>query len=87
MGRAKDPRKVNRYSAELKLKAVKLSQRDGVKVQDVAEALDIHPFMLSRWRKDVAKRVEALHAGAVEPVPWEALRSDSLARIRETPAR
>jgi transposase len=53
MGRAKAPRKVYRYSAEFKLKAVKLSQLDGVKVQDVAEALEIHPFMLSRWRKEV----------------------------------
>ena len=25
----------------------------GVEVQTVAEALDIHPFMLSRWRKAV----------------------------------
>jgi transposase len=24
-----------------------------VQVQDVAEALDIHPFMLSRWRKEL----------------------------------
>jgi transposase len=24
----------------------------GVEVQTVAHALDIHPFMLSRWRKD-----------------------------------
>jgi transposase len=53
MGRAKAPRKVYRYSAEFKVKAVKLSQLDGVKVQDVAEALEIHPFMLSRWRKEV----------------------------------
>jgi transposase len=35
------------------LKAVRLSQLEGVKVQDVAEALDIHPFMLGRWRKEV----------------------------------
>ena len=52
MGRAKAARKVYRYSAEFKVKAVKLSQLDGVKVQDVAEALEIHPFMLSRWRKE-----------------------------------
>jgi transposase len=25
---------------------------DGVQVQEVAETLDIHPFMLSRWRKE-----------------------------------
>jgi transposase len=51
MARIRGPRKVSRYSAEFKLKAVKLSQIDGVRVQDVADALEIHPFMLSRWRK------------------------------------
>jgi transposase len=34
------------------MKAVQLSQLEGVRVKDVAEALDIHPFMLSRWRKE-----------------------------------
>ena len=52
MARIKGPRKIHRYSAEFKLKAVKLSQIEGVQVQDVADALDIHPFMLSRWRKE-----------------------------------
>ena len=47
------PRKVQRYSLEFKLKAVKLSQLAGVEVQAVAHALEIHPFMLSKWRKDV----------------------------------
>ena len=46
------PRKVQRYSLEFKLKAVKLSQLEGVQVQAVAEALEIHPFMLSKWRKE-----------------------------------
>lgn len=46
-------RKKNRYSEEFKATAVKLSGLPGVRVQDVAEALDIHPFMLSRWRKEV----------------------------------
>jgi transposase len=40
-----------RYSAEFKSKAVKLSLQDGVLSKDVAESLDIHPLMLSRWRK------------------------------------
>ena len=52
MARIKGPKKVHRYSAEFKLKAVKLSDLSGVQVRDVAEALDIHPFMLSRWRKE-----------------------------------
>ena len=47
----KGPKKVNRYSLELKRTAVRLTQAPGARVKDVAEALDIHPFMLSRWRK------------------------------------
>jgi transposase len=32
---------------------VKLSSLPGVRIKDVAAALDIHPFMLSLWRKQV----------------------------------
>lgn len=46
------PTNVHRYSLEFKVKAVKLSQLTAVEVQAVADALDIHPFMLSRWRKE-----------------------------------
>jgi len=47
------PRTTNRYSDRFKATAVKLSELPGVAVQDVAESLYIHPFMLSRWRKQV----------------------------------
>jgi transposase len=50
-------RKVHRYSVEFKVTAVKLSHMAGVEVQTVADALDIHPFMLSRWRKEVREGV------------------------------
>ena len=53
MGRPIGPKKVHRYSIDFKLTAVKLSGMPGVQVQTVADALDIHPFMLSRWRKEV----------------------------------
>ena len=52
MGRRIGPKKVHRYSAEFKLTAVKLTRMAGVEVQTVAEALDIHPIMLSRWRTE-----------------------------------
>jgi transposase-like protein len=45
-------RKVIRYSGELKVRAVKLSSLPGVLIQDVARELDIHSFMLSRWRQE-----------------------------------
>src|SRR3989304_2374567 len=47
------PRKVRAYSREFKVTAVRLSQQPGLEVQAVAAALDIHPFMLSKWRKQV----------------------------------
>jgi len=46
-------RKINRYSENFKATAVKLAHLKGVLKQDVAESLDIHPFMLSRWIKEV----------------------------------
>jgi transposase len=50
MGKARPPR-THRYSMAFKARAVRLSELPDVLIQDVAEALDIHPFMLSRWRK------------------------------------
>jgi transposase len=65
MARRVSPVKTHRYTKEFKLKAVKLSSLEGVQVQDVAEALDIHPIMLTRWRKEARDgrlrgRVEAM---------------------------
>ena len=46
------PKKVHRYSLEFKIQAVKLANHPEIQTQDVAHALDIHPFMLSKWKKD-----------------------------------
>jgi len=46
------PRTVRKYSDEFKLTAVRMSQQAGIQVKTVAAALEIHPFMLSKWRKD-----------------------------------
>jgi transposase len=78
------PRKVQRYSLEFKLKAVKLSQLRGVQVQDVADALEIHPFMLSKWRKEAREgvlrgRVER-PAGVKAPRVGEMKRFQALKR-------
>jgi transposase len=43
---------VRKYSDEFKLTAVRLSQQPGLQVRTVAAALAIHPFMVSKWRKD-----------------------------------
>jgi transposase len=46
------PRTTYKYSDDFKATAVKLSDLPGVAIKDVAESLYIHPFMLSRWRKE-----------------------------------
>jgi len=66
------PRSIYRYSENFKATAVRLSELPGVEVQSVAESLYIHPFMLSRWRKQaregliVTKGVEVDKAVAAE---------------------
>ena len=52
MPRYTQPKKTWFYPVDFKIKAVELSLRDDVLSKDVAQALDIHPFMLSRWRKE-----------------------------------
>lgn len=44
--------KKHRYSNDFKVTAVKMSNHPSILTQDVAEALNIHPFMLSRWKKE-----------------------------------
>ena len=51
MARPLGPRKIYRYSQEFQATAVRLSQLSGVTVSDVAQSLDVHPFLLSRWRR------------------------------------
>ena len=51
------------YTKSFKIAAVKLAEHPTFQTQDVALALDIHPFMLSRWKKE---RREGLLKGAVE---------------------
>lgn len=52
MPRIKGPRKIGRYTDEFKVKAMCLTFMKGTQIQEVANALDVHPFMLSRWRKE-----------------------------------
>lgn len=46
------PKKAYKYPDEFKSAAVQMSLVEGVLVNNVANSLDIHPFMLSKWRKE-----------------------------------
>ena len=65
MAKPVGPKKVHRYSNEFKVQAVRLSLSPDFQTQDVAHALDVHPFMLSRWKKQY--REGKLRAGAEVP--------------------
>jgi transposase len=62
------PRTTYRYTDDFKATAVRLSQLPGVAVQDVAASLYIHPFMLSRWRKQAREGVIMAKGVAVDKV-------------------
>lgn len=72
------PQKVARYGVEFKLKAVQMSHAPGVQVKDVAESLCIHPFMLSKWRKQVR---DGVLAGQMPELDVASLAE--LSRLRE----
>jgi transposase len=69
------PKKVKRYSDEFKIQAVKLANHPDIQTQDVAHALDIHPFMLSKWKKDFREGRLKPAANAVGLSLPKALRS------------
>jgi len=60
------PRKIEKYGEKFKATAVKLSSLPGVLIQDVAAALDVHPFMLSLWRKQVREGVIVARASKLD---------------------
>ena len=59
-------RKIAKYGEKFKATAVKLSSLPGVLIQDVASALDVHPFMLSLWRKQVREGVIVARASKLD---------------------
>lgn len=52
MAKYTNPRKTWQYSTEFKVRAVKMSYQPDLQSKQVADGLGIHPFMLSRWRKE-----------------------------------
>ena len=78
MAKRTGPLKINQYGLEFKLRAVQLSNQPGVLVKDVAQSLDIHPFMLSKWRKQVR---DGELSG--KPPPIETAAVAELQRLRD----
>ncbi|MDO9289151.1 MAG: transposase [Thermodesulfovibrionales bacterium] len=69
-----------RYTESFKAEAVRLASQPGILVQDVAQSLDIHPFMLSRWKKQVREGLIMVNQSANAP---ELVNEAELLRLRE----
>jgi transposase len=76
------PRRIEKYGERFKATAVKLSSLPGVLVQDVASALDVHPFMLSLWRRQVREGIIVARASKLDVETTAELR-----RLRELERR
>jgi transposase len=88
MPRYNQPRKTWQYTEEFKAKAVQLSLLEGVQVKEVAETLDIHPFMLSRWRKEYREgKIVADKRKKVTSIKKEQKELSELKRLKKENAR
>ncbi|WP_100640948.1 transposase [Marinobacter salexigens] len=74
MRSSKTGKKTEKYTTEFKVKAVEWSHQVHRSVKSVAKALDTHPMMLSRWRKEhregkfAMKRVKRVPAEAKKKI-------------------
>ncbi len=82
MGRA-GPKKTQEYGVEFKRAAVQLSHRPGIQAKAVADALDIHPYMLSRWRKEFREGRLRPRSQKPEPGARKAPREREIRRLQE----
>lgn len=80
-------RKVHKYSDEFKITAIKLTDLPGTFIQDVARVLDIHPFMLSRWKKEYREgKIKGKGHPAIGKLAKMEGKVSELKRIRELEA-
>jgi len=64
----KKQEKHRRYPWGFKRFAVMLANHPNIQTQDVATTLSIHPFMLSRWKKEMREgKVKAEKSSSVPP--------------------
>jgi len=53
MAKITSKERVLEYSKEFKVMMVKLSHVEGIQTKQIADSLNLHPLMISRWRKEV----------------------------------
>lgn len=76
-----------RYTQSFKAEAVRLASQPSILVQDVAASLDIHPFMLSRWKKQVREGVIMTNKKPVKPKPVDEAELKRLHQVEKAYAQ
>lgn len=73
------------YTLAYKVKAVKESNKRGVKAVDVAGALGIHPVMLYRWRQEFkeGRLSENKHMKIPQPPPKKSREDSDKLKVAE----
>ncbi|MDO6496959.1 transposase [Photobacterium sanguinicancri] len=79
----KTGKKTPQYSLEFKLKAMQWSFETHRTVKSVAEALDIHPFMLSKWRKTYKDEVMQMVKNKDLAKPKKLKQNDELESLKQ----
>lgn len=74
-------KKYRNYDHTFKKEAVLMACREGVRLKDVAAQLDVHPNMLSRWKKEMRDK-GVLSKAMAKPVLPKSLKADD-ARLRQ----
>lgn len=81
--------KHQQYDTDFKLNAALLANHPDIRTKDVAEVLKIHPFMLSRWKKElregrmVGKATDNSAAAKLDEAKWRIAELEKeLARVR-----
>lgn len=83
MSAIKTGKRTQKYTTEFKIKAVQWSHLPHRGVKEVADALDIHPFMLSRWRKEYREGKFGMPTSKKPPSEKEPLQEqDELKRLK-----
>ena len=76
-------KRTHKYTIEYKVQAVRWSHDPARSVKEVALALDIHPFMLSRWRKEYREGKFGMPTSKKEPKPeGKLLEQDEITRVK-----
>lgn len=94
MARRLSNKRVVEYTDLFKVMVVRLTEIEGVQIKQVGEGLGLHPFMVSRWRKQLRDgqlkddgQLDRVQMAKDRPPPKNKPKRDKLERLERENAR